>query len=147
MRATRSALLLVATAVALVVTLPAAAKDGVEATLTTRVPLAAPAGTQLRVAWTLGYVDDRGRWHAFGGSGIFVRLLSAAGGRAETAFARGTAGRYATTVAVPKGGIRAVQIGIRGWSSGPAGTREADVLFPITNDPVPRSGAALATRR
>ena len=130
-------LLLVIAAAALAAALPATGKDGVKATLTTLVPLGSPAGTQLKVVWTLAYVDEQGRRHPFGGGGIFVRLLSASGAGAETAFARRQAGRYAATVPVPKGGIRDIQVGIRGWVSGPTGTRRSDVLFPITNDPVP----------
>ncbi len=121
--------------VALVVALPAAGKEGVKATLTTPVPLASPAGTTLHVAWTLTYRDEHGRRRPFGGEGIFVRLLSASGGPSSTVFAHGTAGGYAATVRVPEGGIRAIQIGIEGWSSGPNGTRRADELFPITNAP------------
>jgi hypothetical protein len=130
-------LLLVAAAF-LVAALPAAGKDGVKATLTTRIPLHAPAGTQLKVGWTLAYRDEHGKRHVFGGGGIFVRLLSTSGANAETSFARvGKPGHYSATVRVPKGGIRDIQIGIHGWASGPTGTRPADELFPITNDPVP----------
>lgn len=124
--------------VALAAALPAGGKEGVKATLTTRVPLTAPAGTTLRVAWTLTYRDDRGGRHPFDGEGIFLRLLSATGAAARTAPAHGASGHYAATVRVPEGGIRAIQIGIRGWSTGPNGTRRADALFPITNDPVRR---------
>jgi len=124
--------------VALAAALPAVGKEGVKATLTTRVPLTAPAGTTLRLAWTLAYRDDSGRRHPFDGEGIFVRLLSATGAPARAAPAHGTAGHYAATVRVPEGGIRAIQIGIVGWSTGPNGTRRADALFPITNDPVRR---------
>ena len=135
----RSALACFVVAVtALVAAFPAAGKEGVRATLTTRVPLTAPAGTTLRIAWTLGYRDERGSRHPFGGGGVFVRLLSASGASAKTAFARGTTGRYAATVRVPTGGIRAIQIGIRSWSSGPTGTQRADWLFPITNNPIRR---------
>ena len=121
-------------AVALVVALPAAGKEGVEATLLTRIPLDAPAGTRLHVAWRLTYLDHGRR--PFGASGVFVRLRSAAGAGAETGFASGD-GDYRATVVVPKGGIGDVQIGLRGWTSGPAGTRESDALFPISNDPLP----------
>jgi hypothetical protein len=125
-------------AVALVVALPAASKDGVKATLTTRVPVAASAGTMLRVSWTLNYRDEHGRRHPFGGGGIFVRLLSYTHAGAQTALARGTTGRYVATVRVPKGGMRGIQIGMPSWSSGPKGTHRADWLFPITNNPFRR---------
>lgn len=125
--------------VALAAVLPAAGKDGVQATLVTRIPLDAVVGARLEVAWTLVYVDERGRRRPFGGGGMFVRLLSASGAPPVTALAHGKPGCYAATVRVPKGGIRAVQIGIPSWSSGPTGTQRADWLFPITNDPFPSS--------
>ena len=129
---------LAAAAAVLVAALPAAGKEGVEATLLTRIPLDAPAGTRLEVAWRLTYLDH-GLRRPFGAGGVFVRLTSAAGAGAVTEFASGD-GDYKTTVVVPKGGIGDVQIGLQGWTSGPGGTRESDLLFPITNDPLP--GAA-----
>jgi LPXTG-motif cell wall-anchored protein len=120
-------------AAGLVAALPAAGKEGVKATLRTSIPLDAPAGTPLRVAWTLGYVDEHGRRQPFGGGGIFVRLRSASGAGAETGLARGTPGDYVATVLVPDGGIGDVAIGIHGWSDG----KPSDLLFPITNDPLP----------
>ena len=140
----RFALVLLATAAtALVTALPAAGKEGVKATLLTRVPLDAPAGTRLDVAWRLAYLDH-GRQRPFGAGGVFVRLESATGAGAETGFASGN-GAYRATVVVPEGGIGDVQIGLQGWTSGPSGTRESDAVFPITNDPLP--GAARVAAR
>ena len=130
--------MLVTAATALVAALPAAGKEGVAATLLTRIPLDAPAGTRVEVAWRLTYLDH-GRRRPFGAGGVFVRLTSAAGAGAETGFASGDGG-YRATVVVPEGGIGDVQIGLQGWTNGPAGERESDLLFPITNDPLP--GAA-----
>jgi hypothetical protein len=129
-------------AAALVAALPAAGKEGVQATLLTRIPLDAPAGTRLEVAWRLTY-REHGRRRPFGANGVFVRLESAAGASAETGLTSGT-GDYRATVVVPEGGIGDVQIGVRGWTSGPSGTHESDALFPITNDPLP--GAARSDR-
>lgn len=123
--------------VALFVALPAAGKDGVTATLKTKVPLDAPAGERIEVAWTLGYADDDGKRRPFGASGIFLRLKSAAGAGAVTEYARGDLGDYSATVVVPKGGIGDLEIGLVGWQSGVNGTRRADAIFPITNDPLP----------
>ena len=105
------------------------------ATLRTPLLIDAPAGAHLRVAWTLTYLDENGRRRPFGAGGVFVRLRSASGAGAETGFAsaRSVAGRYAATVVVPKGGIGDVEIGLVSWSSGPAGTRTSDMLFPIAN--------------
>jgi hypothetical protein len=125
---------------ALVLALPAAAKEGVKAELTTSIPLDAPAGTELKVGWRLFSVNDEGQQEAFGANGVYVRLLSASGADAEEGVAPVGAhptGQYEATVTVPEGGIRDVQVALMGWRSDANGTRRADVLFPITNDPVP----------
>jgi hypothetical protein len=142
MSMTRSALALFAAVVlASIVAVPAGAKDGVKATLTTTIPLDAAAGTRVRVAWRLFSVDERGKKRPFGAGGVFVRLLSASGAEAKEGLASagpsGT-GEHEATVVVPEGGIRDIEIGLHGWTSGVAGTRQSDLLFPITNDPVPR---------
>jgi hypothetical protein len=138
---TRAALsVLVAAIAAGVAALPAAGKEGVEATLATNVPLEAEPGDRLRVAWTLTYAEGAERGRPFGANGVFVRFLSASGAPAETGFAPTGSyarGDYAAAVAVPEGGIADVQIGLRGWTSGAGGTRRSDLLFPITNDPLP----------
>ena len=111
---------------------PAVAKEGVRATLTTPIPLDAAPGTTLHVGWKLANRDGT----PFGGGDIFVRLLSASGDRAETTYTSG-GGTFAADVVVPKGGVGDVLIGIRGFSSGPDGTHEAPMFFPISNDPLP----------
>jgi hypothetical protein len=125
---------------ALVVMAPwAFAKEGVKATLLTNPPLSPIPGERLHLAWTLASVQD-GKSHPFGANGVFVRLRSAAGEEPEIGFATTAAhadGRYAAMVVVPEGGIGDVEIGLRGWSSGPSGTHVSDMLFPITNDPLP----------
>jgi hypothetical protein len=139
--------LLVAVVAAGVAALPAAGKEGVEATLRTNVPLDAEPGTQLRIAWTLRYADGDSRGRPFGANGVFVRLVSASGARAETGLAptgSHASGEYAATILVPEGGIGDVEIGLRGWTSGAGGTRRSDLLFPITNDPVPGSARIVA---
>jgi hypothetical protein len=135
----RSLRVIVVVFVAALFVAPAAqAKEGVHATLTTPIPLDAAPGTKLHVGWKLANRDGT----PFGGGDVFVRLSSATGDRAETAYTDG-GGTFAADVVVPKGGIGDVQIGIRGWSSGPDGTREAPMFFPITNDPLP--GPAMRT--
>lgn len=129
-------------AMALAAPPPASAKEGVEATLASGIPLDAPAGTRLDVAWTLASIDEQGKRQPFGAGGLFVRLVSASGAQPETAFASGDRGTYEATVVVPKGGIGDVEFGLVGWQSGENGTRRADRIFPITNDPVPGGGGA-----
>jgi hypothetical protein len=127
---------LVGVVAALVAAAPAPAKEGVKATLTTPIPLDAEPGTPLKVGWTLAYVED-GKRHAFGAGGVFVRLRSASGAAAETAYAAETNGEFTTTVTVPEGGIGDVQIGLMGVRSDATGTHWAPMFFPITNDPLP----------
>jgi hypothetical protein len=124
-------------AVALVAALPVGAKEGVQATLTTKIPLDAGPGVRLKVAWTLASVDEDGQSLPFGASGVYVRLLSASGADAEAGFADSATGKYAATVVVPEGGIGDVEVGLVGWVNDASGTRRGDAFFPITNDPVP----------
>jgi len=110
----------------LVAAFPAAGKDGVKATLETAIPLDAPAGTRLHIAWKLA--NPAGR--PFSAGGVYVRLVSASGAPAETGVAPSDSqsmGEYAATVAVPEGGIGDVVIGLRGWTSGASGTHRADL--------------------
>ncbi len=93
--------------------------------------------------WALGGPDEQGRRQPFNAIGVFVRLVSAGGGRATIGFATPDAhpdGRYDARVAVPEGGIGGVQVGLRGTSDGAT----ADTLFPLENDPfaTPTRGVA-----
>jgi hypothetical protein len=127
-------------AASLVAAGPAGAKDGVKATLASRVPLDAPAGTQLRVAWRLFALDENGQRRPFGASGVFVRLGSASGAETREGFApvrNHSTGGYEAVVVVPKGGIGDIEIGLLGWRSDATGTHRGDAIFPITNDPLP----------
>ena len=135
-----AASLVVAGGFGLAAALPAAAKEGVTATLGSALPVDAPAGTRLAVRWTLSARDEDGTRRPFSALGVFVRLLSKTGAGAKVGVASSAAdddGRYAASVVVPAGGIRDVQIGLRGFTSGANGTHNADVLFPIANDPLP----------
>lgn len=127
-------------AAALIAAPPASAKEDVKATLITAIPLDAPAGTQLKLAWRLFYVDENGERKPFGANGVFVRLLSASAAASEEGVAPVGAydtGKYEATVVVPEGGIRDIELGLMGWVSDADGTRRSDLIFPITNDPVP----------
>jgi hypothetical protein len=138
MRARRAVVVLAVLAVAgvlLLVAEPVAhAKEGVTARLLAPLPLDAGPGEKVTVVWALGGPDEQGRRRPFNAIGVFVRLLSATGGRSTVGFATPDAhpqGRYEARVAVPEGGIGGVQVGLRGTSDGAA----ADTLFPLENDP------------
>jgi len=135
-----AASLAVAAVGASIAALPAAAKEGVTAKLESAIALDAPAGSKLTARWSLAARDEDGTRRPFSAAAVFVRLLSRTGAGAKVGFASSDAhadGRYAATVLVPDGGIRDVQIGLRGFTSGATGTHNADVLFPIANDPQP----------
>jgi hypothetical protein len=105
-------------------------KEGVNARLLTPLRVDAAPGEELTVVWALAGTDEHGRRQPFNTIGVFVRLLSASGGRPTIGFASPDAhpqGRYDAQVAVPEGGIGGIQIGLRGSS---------DVLFPLENDPL-----------
>ena len=140
MRLRASALVVACMGTAALIAAPAAsAKGDVKATLITQVPLDAPAGTELEVAWRLFSVDENGKRQPFGASGVYVRLLSASGAASEEGVAPARSyktGEYAATVVVPEGGIRDIELGLMAWVSDAKGTRRGDMIFPITNDPV-----------
>jgi hypothetical protein len=122
-------LLLVLAALALLPS-SAAAKEGVRATLLTKLDLSAAPGRTVHVAGTL--LDREG--NPFGGGGLYVRLLGRSGAVA-TAVSTATAGAFAADVRVPAEGIGGIRIGLPGQACGPSGCRRADMFFPVVNDP------------
>ena len=106
---------------ALVLVSAAAAKDGVLATITSRVPMQATVGTKFVVAFTLK--DAQG--HPFNAEHVFVKVICPERDVTTIAFASRAAhptGRYRVVATVPAGGIGTVRIGLRGSS---------DVYFPV----------------
>lgn len=118
---------------ALVFVAAAASKGDARAHLTRAVPLNAPAGTTIRVEWTVDVPDGRGGRARFEANDMFVRLLSAHGARSTVAFTDTVDGRNAADVRVPSGGIGGIQVGVRGTT---------DVDFILANDPFLTPGGA-----
>jgi hypothetical protein len=119
----------------------AVGKENVGARLLTPLRLDAAPGEKVTVKWALAGADEQGRRQPFNAIGVFVRLLSASGGRPTIGFATPDAhpqGRYDARVAVPEGGIGGVQIGLRG---------STDVLFPLENDPFAAPARGVAAGR
>lgn len=124
-------------------------KEGVRATLETPAAIDAAPGQTTTIAWTLRSIEG-GERHPFTASGVFVRLLSASGGEPTKAVGtEGPLGRYVAEVTVPEGGISRIKFGLEGTRMYPGGrTEDADVYFPIDNDPLarppgpPRPGAS-----
>jgi hypothetical protein len=125
MRRTRLLAILLAGSTALAV--PAVAKEGVRAKLDAPVRLDAAPGTTIRVLWHL--VDENGR--RFAPSGIYLRVSRC--GRGPLRIPAGERGgrRYSARVRVPKGGIRRLVVGLKGWRIVGERRERADVLFPF----------------
>lgn len=112
---------------AVLIAIPASAKEGVRAKLDAPVRLDTAPGKRVTVRWRL--VDARGR--PFGASRIYLRVSRC--GRKPLhvrATARG-AGRYSAGVTVPQGGIRKLLVGLKGWRIMGDRRERADVLFPF----------------
>ncbi len=122
---------------AVILAAPALAKENVLATLVGSVALDAAPGEEITLAWRLVEVDDEGRRHPFGASGVFVQLESSSGGEPTVGFAPGDDGSLEAVAVVPEGGIGGIAIGLSGTVSDPTGTRASYLYFPITNNPLP----------
>ena len=96
----------------------AAAKDGALASLETPIPPDADPGTKIDVAWR-AWMPDAGTDWPFSGSPVFIRLVSADGGRSTETMGRESppgSGRYEATIAIPSGGVGRVEVGLFGES-------------------------------
>jgi hypothetical protein len=118
---------------ALVAVGAAGAKNNVEATLLSTTPKHATPGATLHVEWRLAELDDG---QPFGAGGIFIRLVGTNGATTTAAATEIRRGRFAAKAVVPAGGIRRIRIGLHSWTSGPGGTKRADMFFRIVNDPL-----------
>ena len=98
----------------LVAVAPVAAKEGVQAELTTTIPRDATPGSTLLVEWD-AFMPSPVRRDPILGSPIFIRLLPAGAGKATEArgFEKPSgSGHYAAKVGCPTSGIGGVQIGL-----------------------------------
>lgn len=108
----------------------ALAKEGAVAHLGNPSVLGAPTGKRVTLVWTL-----RAGGKPFGAQGVYVRLRGRAGATSTGDAVEVGSGRYRARVLIPRGGVQAIFIRLRGWATGPRGTHRADMSFPITNDP------------
>jgi hypothetical protein len=104
---------------------PVSAKEGVRARLDEPVRLDAAPGKTIRVSWRL--VDAKGG--GFGAGGIYLRV-SRCGKRPLNipATVRPRHG-YSARVKVPKGGIRKLLVGLKGWRIIGDRKERADMYF------------------
>ncbi|HVU78213.1 MAG TPA: hypothetical protein VHC67_11560 [Gaiellaceae bacterium] len=119
-------------AVAAAVAAPAAAKEGAQAHLLSRLPSHPAPGSFVVVRWRVDVPGPNGTRRPFGASGMFVQLVGS--GDRTRAFANQAlhyGPPYSTRVRVPRGGIRAIRFGLMGTASTPTGTRPAPMWFTL----------------
>lgn len=129
----RVALVVLIAVAALALVSPVSAKEGVVARLENPAVLRAPSGKSVTLLWTL-----RAGKHPFGASGIYLRVRGRAGTTTVAEATEMKPGRFSARFVIPRGGVRSIAIGLRGWVSDPRGTRRSDLFFPIVNDPTKR---------
>src|SRR5687768_4961682 len=109
---------------AVLIAIPASAKEGVRAKLDAPVRLDTTPGKRITVKWRL--VDARGR--PFGASGIYLRVSRCGSNPLNVRATARRAGRYSARVTVPKGGIRGLRVGLAGWRIMGGHKERADLL-------------------
>jgi hypothetical protein len=122
----RAGLLALLVAIGGLLAVPAAAKEGVRAKLDRPVRLGTAPGKTIRVAWHL--VGDRARPSS--ASRIYLRV-SRCGRKPMRIPAVERAGGFSASLKVPKGGIRKLLVGLKGWRITGESRERADALFPF----------------
>ena len=91
-------------------------------------------------------MPDAGTDWPFSGSPVFIRLVSADGGRSTETMGRESpagSGRYEATIAIPSGGVGRVEVGLFGESCVDGTCTRSDLLFELPEDQrVPQAVAA-----
>ena len=82
-------------------------------TLDAPLPVDAPAGSTVRIAWSVDIELDEGSL-PFNAEGVFVRLVPASGAPVHIVARQDRPGHYVATVEVPTGGLGKVLFGLRG---------------------------------
>jgi len=110
----------------------ALAKGMIQARLDTGIPKAAPPGSSVTIAGTLGMLEGD-TWLPVAPGALFVRLVGSGGGDVTEVPATIDAnGHFKARLAVPNGGIRDVWIGADDSCIGPTCTHASQQLFQIS---------------
>jgi hypothetical protein len=112
---------------------PAAAKEGAQAHLLTKLPTHALAGTWIVVGWKVDVPGPNGTRMPFSASDMFVQLVGSHGAktRAMASQAMLSGPPYHARIKVPPGGIHAIRFGLMGTASTPTGSHPAPMWFPL----------------
>jgi hypothetical protein len=120
------------------------AKGDAIVTLDASLPADPEPGTELTVGWTLETLGENGERFPFNAEAVFVRLVPASGEPVEVVGRQGPLGHYVATVTVPAGGIRDVEVGLRGESCTGGTCQRSDIMFAIDDSATPLFAAAPA---
>lgn len=115
---------------------PVAAKEGMAAELDAPISRDAEPGSTVEVGFDVYVEEPTGRFPVQG-SPLFIRFVPPDGGTALEARARETppgSGHYVASVAVPRGGIGRVEIGLQGEGCDATGCRRSDMLVALVGD-------------
>jgi hypothetical protein len=113
----------------------ALAKGDVTATIERPTACDAAPGTSVTIAFALTTATDHGT-EPFGAGGVFVRLRRADGRSPLIRRARSDRrGHYTARVRVPRGGIRRIDVGLKGEVRAGGRVRPANHLFTVVGDP------------
>jgi hypothetical protein len=88
--------------------------EAAKLTLDDPLPVDAPPGSEVVIAWTLGVMTGEGTTEPFSAEGVYVRLTPASGSPVEVIARQDRTGHYIASVTVPSGGLGAVVIGLQG---------------------------------
>jgi len=83
-------------------------------TLDDPLPVDAPPGSEVEIAWTLDILDGDGTTEPFSAEGVYVRSTPASGAPVEVVARQDRTGHYIASVTVPPDGLGAVVIGLQG---------------------------------
>ena len=128
--------MLLATVLALGASLTALAKEEAIVTLDASLPSDPQPGSEITVGWTVETPGDDGERLPFNAEGMFFRLLPPSGDPVEAIGTQSPLGHYVATITVPAGGIRAVEVGLRGESCTGGTCQRSDILFAIDDSTV-----------
>ncbi len=116
----------------------ASAKGDAKATIQSPTHCDAAPGTRITIRFLLTIRDADGTVRPFTASGVFVKLARVG----HPSFTRPaqltgrTTGRYTARVTMPRGGLRRIDVGLRGTVYEADGSSHpAPHMFPVTGDP------------
>lgn len=125
------------TLLVLAATVGAVAKGDAIVTLDAAVPGDSEPGSKITVGWTVETPIEGGDMAPFNAEGMFIRLIPTTGDPVEAVRHQRPLGHYVATMTVPAGGIRNVEVGLRGESCSSGTCQRSDILFTIDESATP----------